>query len=191
MTKVSVPITNDFCPQTLFLYGTYKENGDPDFGLFCWFSYCWDGEMGVMACIGEEKSTKDNIERTGGFSANLVTEDLLALADYCGNVSGRSDEKKNAYPEIVKGEKLNVPVLKDSPVSFELEVARSIPLDDGEVYLCKVRNVLMDSNLADRTESVGELMKRVRPASTTCQTYFSYSGDVIGPWGGLMDKIQK
>jgi len=23
--KVSVPVSNDFCPQTLFLYGTYKE----------------------------------------------------------------------------------------------------------------------------------------------------------------------
>ena len=45
-------VYNDFCPQTLFLYGNYKENGTPDFGLFCWFSYIWleDG-LGVMACI--------------------------------------------------------------------------------------------------------------------------------------------
>lgn len=49
--KVSVPITNNFCPQTLFLYGTYKEDGMPNFGLFCWFSYCWDSRLGVMACI--------------------------------------------------------------------------------------------------------------------------------------------
>ena len=54
MGKVSIPITNDFCPQTLFLYGTYKEDGTPNFGLFCWFSYIWDSELGVMACIGGE-----------------------------------------------------------------------------------------------------------------------------------------
>jgi len=56
--KKSIPISNNFCPQTLFLYGTYKEDGAPNFGLFCWFSYYWDTEMGVMACIGGDKLTK-------------------------------------------------------------------------------------------------------------------------------------
>jgi flavin reductase (DIM6/NTAB) family NADH-FMN oxidoreductase RutF len=190
MSKVSVPITNDFCPQTMFLYGTYKENGDPDFGLFCWFSYCWDGEMGVMACIGGDKSTKDNIHRTKVFSANLVTENILALADYCGNVSGRTDEKKNAYSAVTKGQVLDVPVLEDSPVSFELEVNKAIPLDDGEVYICKVRNVLMDSRLAERAEGAHELLQSIRPVSTTCQTYFSHSGEVLGTWGSLMNKVK-
>lgn len=58
MTKISRHATNDFCPQTLFLYGAYKEDKTPDFGLFCWFSYCWDGELGAMMCIGGEKLTK-------------------------------------------------------------------------------------------------------------------------------------
>ena len=53
--KKSVSISNRFCPQSLFLYGTYKEDNTPNFGLFCWFSYYWDKEMGVMACIGENK----------------------------------------------------------------------------------------------------------------------------------------
>ena len=89
MAKVTRTVYNDFCPQTLFLYGNYKENGTPDFGLFCWFSYIWleDG-LGVMACIGEDKLTKDLIRKTGVFSANLVTEELLPLADYYGNTSG-------------------------------------------------------------------------------------------------------
>ncbi len=53
--KVSLPEpSNDFCPQTFFTYGTYKEDGTPNFGLFCWLSYCWDGELCVTACIGGE-----------------------------------------------------------------------------------------------------------------------------------------
>ncbi|MCL1877713.1 MAG: hypothetical protein FWF80_02530 [Defluviitaleaceae bacterium] len=50
--KKSIPSSgrrNEFCPQTLFLYGTYKEDCSPNFGLFCWFSYYWDSELGVMA----------------------------------------------------------------------------------------------------------------------------------------------
>lgn len=40
MKKVSVSATNDICPQTLFVYGSMNEDGTPDFGFFCWFSYC-------------------------------------------------------------------------------------------------------------------------------------------------------
>ena len=59
MNKISLAPTNDFCPQTLFLYGTYGENDEPDFGLFCWFSYILDGQLGVMACIGGESSPRN------------------------------------------------------------------------------------------------------------------------------------
>ena len=37
MAKIKTRIGNDFCPQALFLYGTRQEDGQPHFGLFCWF----------------------------------------------------------------------------------------------------------------------------------------------------------
>ena len=93
MNKISMAPTNDYCPQTLFLYGTCDDAGKADFGLFCWLSYIWDGELGVMACIGGQKLTKENIHRRKVFSANLVTEALLPLADYLGNTDGNDPEK--------------------------------------------------------------------------------------------------
>ncbi len=182
MTKISRHATNDFCPQTLFLYGTYKEDKTPDFGLFCWFSYCWDGELGAMMCIGE-KLTKDRIKAGNVFSANLVTEKLLPMADYLGNKSGYDADKMNFNAEICKGAVLDVPVLAESPVNFEAEVTKSIPLDDGEVFLCKIRNVLYDEELADEKIFVGERLKKIAPVSTTCNTYFSFAGEVLGAWG--------
>jgi flavin reductase (DIM6/NTAB) family NADH-FMN oxidoreductase RutF len=191
MSKVSVPISNDFCPQTLFLYGTYKEDGTPNFGLFCWFSYCWDTEMGVMACIGGDKLTKDRICRTGVFSANLVTESILPLADYFGNTDGYSADKMSISAGITKGAVLNVPVLDKSPLAFELEVSRSIPLDDGEVFLCKVRNVLVDEALTDKSRSVQQRIQAIAPVSTTCATYFSWDGKALGAWGEPMKEVKK
>jgi hypothetical protein len=95
--KKFISITNDFCQQTLFLYGTYKEDNIQNFGLFCWFhSYYRDKEMGAMACIGENKLTKDRIQAKRVFSANLVTKEILPIADcrlpiadYFGNKYGR------------------------------------------------------------------------------------------------------
>lgn len=186
MRKISVPISNDFCPQTLFLYGTYKEDGTPNFGLFCWFSYYWDTELGVMACIGGDKLTKDRIHSTGIFSANLVTESILSLADYFGNTEGYSADKMIIPIQTTKGSVLNVPVLDSSPVTFELEVSKSIPLDGGEVFLCKVRNVLVNEELTDQNKSIAQRMQAIAPICTTCSTYFSWSGKSLGGWGEPM-----
>ncbi len=124
MAKIQSKNHNDFCPQALFLYGTYKEDKTPDFGLFCWFSYTWTQTdngtgMGVMACIGTDKLTKDLIRKNGMFSANLVTEDILPLADYYGIVNGRKVPDKMKYmPTVEKGVVLDVPTIAECPVAW-------------------------------------------------------------------------
>jgi len=190
MKKVSAPITNDFCPQTLFLYGTYKEDGTPNFGLFCWFSYCWDSGLGVMACIGGDKLTKDRIRATGVFSANLVTESILPLSDYFGNKEGYSPDKMSIPLETSKGAVLDVPILDSSPLAFELEVSQTVSLNDSEVYICRIRNVLVDEKLADESKSVEERIQAIAPVRTTCQTYFSWTGKALGKWGEVMQRRQ-
>ena len=67
MAKITMPVSNDFCPQCLYLYGTYKENGDPNYGLFCWATYCWDEGLKFVACIGQDKLTRDRIRAEGVF----------------------------------------------------------------------------------------------------------------------------
>jgi flavin reductase (DIM6/NTAB) family NADH-FMN oxidoreductase RutF len=188
MGKKSLKPYNDYCPQTLYLYGTYDENGKPEFGLFCWFSYIWDGEMGVMCCIGGSKPTLDNIKRNKIFSANLVTQELLSVADYLGIVSGKDPDKMNIELDIGKGEVLDVPILNNSPVNFELEVTDFIQKHDGTVMLCKMRNVLQDESLSS-DESFEQKLVRIAPVKTTCKHYFSYEGKDLGAWGEPMKAI--
>lgn len=190
MSKISTDISNDFCPQTLFLYGTYKEDGTPNFGLFCWFSYYWDTELGVMACIGGNKLTKERIHATRVFSANLVTEAMLPLADYLGNKAGYEKDKMDFPLETEKGGVLDVPVLSCSSVVFELEVAQSLPLDDGEVFLCKIRNVLIEEGLKDGSKTIEERICSIAPIRTTCMTYFSWNGRSLGTWGQPQGNLQ-
>jgi len=188
--KKSIPPSNHFCPQTLFVYGTNKEDGTPNFGLFSWFSYYFDKEMGVMACIGDEKLTKDRIRATKIFSANLVTEELLPIADFFGNTDGYNENKMKILVETEKGRVLNVPVLARSPWIYELEVDRSIVLDGGDVFLCKIRNVLVDEHLCDETFSVEQRMNTILPIHSVRQTYFKWDGTSPGDWGVPMKTIR-
>ena len=144
--------------------------------------------MGVMACIGGEKLTKDIIRRDKVFSANLVTEPLLPLADYLGSNSGYEAEKMDISIEVERGEILNVPILKASPWVFELEVAQSVNLDDGEIFICKVRNTLAAKELMDESKSVEERVRFAAPAlAMGYERYLSVNPVPIGEWGKWKD----
>ena len=193
MAKVKTNISNDFCPQALFLYGTKQEDGQPHFGLFCWFGYFHSSEgLGVMACIGEEKQTKDLIRKNGVFSANLVSEELLPLADYYGCTYGRSaHDKMKRLPKVEWGEVLDVPTISDSPVSFELEVKKTIPMGDGsDIFLCLIRNVTKDERLLDTSVPFAERLLQAAPVLASGEeTYSSVDGRYLGKWGEPMKSL--
>jgi len=196
MEKVSISL-NDYAankvyPSALFLYGTYKEDGSPNFGLFCWFSYCWDKDLGVMACIGGEKLTKDRIKATKNFSANLVTEPLLPLADYLGKTEGYMPGKMDIPIEVERGAVLDVPVLKDSPWIYELEVGRSIALDDGDLFICKIRNILVATKLTDKSKTDEEHIKAAAPVLWFgTGRYLSTNPAPLGATGDWKDLYKK
>jgi len=196
MEKISIGRINSFCPQALFLYGTYTESGTPNFGLFCWFSYCWDAELGVMASIGQGKLTIDRIRVAKVFSANLVTETLLPLADYLGHTAGYTPGKMDIPIAVERGAVLDVPILKDSPWVFELEVNQSIPLNGNEIFICKIRNVLAAKELMDETTSLEERMTLAAPAIWTSAgaglyyTLNTVAKGMTGDWKDLFKKEQ-
>lgn len=185
MSKVSVAATNDFCPQTLFVYGTRNEDGSPDFGLFCWFSYCWLDQLGVICAVGGSKRTLANIRRNGVFSANLVVEDHLPLADYFGTADGRDNDKMDIPVAWEASPVLDQPVMTSSPLCYELEVAQEIATnqEDGTVLICHIRNTLKEEALLDESLSAHELLAKVA-AVRTCHVdqYWSWDGRPLGTW---------
>ncbi|MBP5452702.1 MAG: flavin reductase, partial [Treponema sp.] len=198
MAKVKGKLGNDFCPQSLFIYGTKKDDGSPNFGLFCWFSYATievnkEPRMGVMACIGEEKLTKDLIRKNGIFSANLVTEKLLPLADYYGCTSGRDTTDKMKYsPTVEWGQVLDVPTIAESPVSFELRVVKEIHTAEGsDIFICEICNVMIEEKLKDKELPFIERLKLAAPVLTTGEvTYTSIDGRELGRWGQPMKSLK-
>ena len=84
--------------------------------------------------------------------------------------------------DIGKGEVLDVPILNNSPVIFELEVTDFITKGDGEIMLCRIRNVLQDESLSS-DETVAEKLARIAPVKTTAKTYLGYDGRSLGSWG--------
>lgn len=95
----------------------------------------------LVACIGENKLTRDRIRSTGVFSASVVSESLLPDADFCGSHPGYEINKSERI-ETVSGAVLRDADSREKPVDFELEVDKTLRLDergDSEIYVCHIR----------------------------------------------------
>ncbi|MBE6930059.1 MAG: flavin reductase [Ruminococcaceae bacterium] len=185
MEKISRRGSNNFCPQALYLYGTCKEDGSANYGLFCWCTYCHTDRFQFVACIGEDKLTRDRIRETGVFSATIVTEKLLPAADYCGTHSGREVIKERVIPSE-KGAVLDVPVPVDGMWTFELKVRQTLHIDEApesDIYICDIVNVRAAAVLEDEKLSLEEKLAMVKPVMTTAQNFFSVGTTSLGSWG--------
>ena len=57
------------------------------------------------------------------------------------------------------------------------------------MFLCAIKNILVDEILCDDTMSIEQRIKTIKPVHTTCGTYFGWNGDAICPWGKAQEKL--
>jgi flavin reductase (DIM6/NTAB) family NADH-FMN oxidoreductase RutF len=146
--RKSVGSDHSMCVQPTFLIGTYDENGNANFTPITWLSVTGlaDRCLLVISMFGTKK-TKQNVARTGKFSANLVSTDMLELVDYFGSRSSHKGVKNEIPYEYSKGEVLDVPTLDMSRWVYECEVSKVFQTGDSDTYFCEIRNVTIDETI--------------------------------------------
>lgn len=173
--KLSIPNQNAFIPHPmqLFLLGTSDTQGKVNLGIFCWLNFCWDDELCVTLCMDGQKATKDHIEQSGIFSACLVTEDILSLADRIACTKGDAKEQLIGSLPVGRGAKLDVPTLESSPLCYELKVKRTVRLNGSDLYICSIENILIDPEL--HNEKDGYDLSQVHPVLVSQMQYYGMS----------------
>jgi len=148
----SVAPIYSMCVQPAFIIGTNNEDGTANFAPITWVSVTQAEDEGYMLVISMfgTKRTKENVLRTGIFSANLVSVDMLPLMDYFGSRHASDGPKDGAAYEAGRGEVLDVPVLEQSRWVYECEVARIVETGNSTTFFCPVRNIQMDERLSCR-----------------------------------------
>lgn len=100
--------------------------------------------------VRKERHSHDIIKKTGEFVINMTTEKLAFATDYCGVRSGRDVDKfkeQNLTP--VKGEKVDCPVIKESPVNLECKVVEVHEYGSHDMFVAEIVNVQVDEDLMD------------------------------------------
>ncbi len=170
-----------FSPQPMYIIGTKNEDGTPNFCIITWLGFSFDKTPHLMMTVGGTKLTKTNILREKKFSANMITEDNLWLADYFGNTNGEEGEKTAVSYSYNWGEAVDVPIINECHWSYECEVTKVIELDGAHLFLAEIKNIQIDRQYEDMDMKKIDLTK-IRPAIYAPYNYFSI-GTKLGEMG--------
>ena len=148
----SVDPIYSMCVQPSFIIGTSNEDGSANFAPITWVSITHEEGEGYLLVISMfgTKMTKLNVLRTGIFSANLVSTDMLPLMDYFGSHHARDGKKDGVSYTFSRGEVLDVPVLDASRWVYECEVEKAVETGDSTTFFCRIRNIQIDERLTCR-----------------------------------------
>ena len=148
--RKSVDPVYSMCVQPSFIIGTNNEDGSNNFAPITWVSATQGEDEGYFLVISMfgTKMTKLNVIRTGVFSANLVSKDMLSLMDYFGSKHAKDGKKDDISYDVSRGEVLDVPTLDASRWVYECEVVRSVETGDSTTFFCRIRNIQMDERLS-------------------------------------------
>ena len=158
------------------------------------FTVAWTGTICTnppMAYISvrPERYSYDLIKKSGVFTINLTTKELVKVTDFCGVRSGRDVDKfKEMHLEKEEAKEINCPVLKDSPVNIECRVKEIQELGSHHMFIADVVNVQVDDRAL---EDNGRLaLESTNPIVYSHGEYYDLK-DQLGTFGYSVRKKKK
>lgn len=102
--------------------------------------------------IRKERYSYDIIKESRRFVVNLVNENLVRQADWCGVRSGKDYDKfKEMKLTKEEGSMPLMPLIKESPVNIECEVTQIIELGSHDMFIARVICVWADEKYMNET----------------------------------------
>ena len=133
---------NFFIPMPVVLVGT-KVKGTVNFMAVGWCTRA-NADPPMIACgIGNHHHTPRGIAKTGTFSVNIPSRDLLEKTDYCGLVSGANVDKSQVF-SVFYGVLKTAPMIRECPVTLECRLVKSVPLPTNTLYVGEIAAAYAD-----------------------------------------------
>lgn len=164
-------------------------DGKPNIITIAWTGTINTKPPMLSISVKKERYSYNLIKEKGEFVVNLTNKRLVRAADFCGVKSGRN---VNKFAETgltpIKGEKVSVPLIKESPVNIECVVKDIIPLGSHDMFIGEIKAVNVDESLLDKN---GKLC--LEKAELICYSHGEYwsLGKSLGYFGFSVTKRKK
>jgi len=177
---------NMLYPIPAVMVSCIDDNSKPNIITIAWVGTVCSSPAMVSISIKKERYSYNLIKNSKEFVINLVTEELVNKADYCGVKSGRDVDKfKEMKLTPMEGKIVKAPLIAESPVNIECIVKEIISLGSHDMFLAEVVNVAVDKKLMDSTGRF-----RLNQAGLTVYSHGEYYGlgEYIGKFGYSVKK---
>jgi flavin reductase (DIM6/NTAB) family NADH-FMN oxidoreductase RutF len=136
----------------------------------------------LYASVRKNRHSYQLIKDSGEFVINLTTKELAFATDWCGVRSGKDYNKFDAMKLTArKGEKVDAPIIVESPVNIECKVTEIKELGTHDMFMAEVVNIQADETYLDKRSGLFELF-RTNPLVYAHGQYYEL-GHHIGKYG--------
>lgn len=132
-------------PQTVFIIGSYDENGQPDAMNAAWCGISDTNQIGM--CLGAGHKTVKNILAKKEFTVSMATAKYVAECDYLGIASANDvpDKLTRCGLHTTKAENVDAPLIDELPMAVECKLTSYDP--ETGIMLGEIVNVCADESI--------------------------------------------
>lgn len=135
-------------PEPVVMVTCADQSGKPNIITVAWAGTVNSDPPMLSISVRKERYSYGLIKESGRFAVNLTTEKLVYATDLCGVKSGRDVDKfKLAGLTPEKASVIDVPIIKESPVSLECIVKQTIELGSHDIFIAEIVAVQVDDTL--------------------------------------------
>ena len=191
INKVKMGALQLLNPRPVVLIGTVLD-GKPNFLTVSWAGITSADPPTMSVAIRKIRYSLAGIEKSGTFSVNMPSEDMVNETDFCGNFSGADRDKVSECNfNIFYGKLKQAPLIEQCPVNIECEVIRKIELGDHFLFIGKIIETYVSDSCF--TEGIPDLRK-IKPLcfctfTTDAMGYYKI-GKFIADTGTAENKLE-
>lgn len=144
----------------------------------------------ITVAIRPERLSYEYIKKSGEFVINLPTKSMTRIVDYCGVVSGKTNDKISEMKlNLEKSSKVLVPFISQCPVCMECHVKSITPLGSHDLFIAEILAVHVEEELID---SKGKIhFEKANLISYSHGDYFSLEPKSLGKFGFSIKKHKR
>lgn len=135
-------------PVPVVMVSCAGQSGKPNIITLAWAGTINSDPPMLSISVRRERHSYGLIKEKGQFVVNLTTQKLVFATDLCGVKSGRDVDKfKLAGLTPEKASVVDVPLIKESPVSLECIVKQTLELGSHDMFIAEIVAVQADDAL--------------------------------------------
>ena len=130
----------------------------------------------LLVSLHSSHYINSGIKESRQLSVNIVTEEWLPKADYCGIVSGRKTDKSGLFDCVMSEE--GTPLVGESPLTMACRVEDVYVCNGFENFICSIVHTYADESVLDASGKLD--YNRLKPVLFEFPTYqYLRTGSVI------------